>query len=161
MSGSASSWNFAPDRFILRSVRPKITKNGFFEAKRTIVIYGPSYKAAFDRFDRSIDRLVPSIRSTRYSKKRQKMKMQLLGELSQTSQDSFEFNIQLFEYNYWIPTQTNSGTIGLTRQTVALLFLQLFGKLSRSSQVSFESDSDSNESRDNRLNLSKSCVFQT
>ena len=45
----ASASNFAPDKLILRSVRPKITKYCFFEAKRTIVIYGPSYKITMVR----------------------------------------------------------------------------------------------------------------
>ena len=63
-------------------------KKYFFDAKRTIVIYGSSYKAAFDRFDRTVDWSIVSIDSI--FEETQKMKMQLFGEFSQGSQDSFE-----------------------------------------------------------------------
>ena len=77
------------------------------------------------------------------------------------------------------PIRKNPGTFGLTRQKVAFVFfvffftcdvdstfekrekieMPLFGELSRSSRDSFESDSDSKESRDDRRNSPKSCVF--
>ena len=73
----------------------------------------------------------------------------------------------------------NPGMIGLTRQKVALYFfsrfleyrldvvretreklkMPLFGELSRSSQDSFESESDSKESWDDRLNSPKIGIF--
>ena len=60
--------------------KPDFRKKNF-EAKQTIVIYGPSYKT----LRRSIDRIEMNIESIE-SKKR---KMPLLKELSRTSRDSF------------------------------------------------------------------------
>ena len=112
MSKSASSWNFVPDRLILSFVRPTIATNRCFKAKRTIVIYGPSYKAAFDRYDR-------------------------YGLCSICSIDSID-SIFKKRKNFETP---------------------LLKELSRSSQDSFESESDSKESRDDRLNSFKSGIF--
>ncbi len=66
----------------------KISEAIFFRGKLTIVIYGPSYKAAFDRYDRHGLCSICSIGSM--IKKTHNFETPLLKELSQSSQDSFE-----------------------------------------------------------------------
>ena len=95
-------------------------------------------------------------------------KITFFGKLSRTSWDLSNRN----------PIRKNPGTFGLTRPKVAFAFfafffthdvdsifekrenleMPLFGELSRSSQDSFESDSDSKESRDVRLYSPKSGI---
>ena len=125
--------------------------------------------------------------SIRYSKKPEKIETPLLGELSQTSRDSFEsdsdskesrdvrlnsFESGIFHFcHFWrnwagrprilsnrIPIRKNPGTFGLIPSKIAFFTFATFGDLSQSSQVAFESDSDSKESRDDWQNSFKSGV---
>ena len=125
-------------------------------------------RPSIDSIDRSIDRSVRSIRSIRYSKKQENFKMPLFGELSRTSRDSFESESDSKES--W-DIRLNSSKSGIcifcffftcdvdsTFEKRENLEMPLFGELSRSSRDSFESDSDSKESRDVRLYSPKSGI---
>ena len=110
----------------------------------------------FDRFDRFDIR------------KHKNFKTPLFGELSRTSRDSFESESDSKES--W-DIRLNSSKSGIcifcffftcdvdsTFEKRENLEMPLFGELSRSSRDSFESDSDSKESRDVRLYSPKSGI---
>ena len=109
-----------------RDVRLNSPKSGVFD-----------FSCFFHEIFDSIDSISGNIT------KIQKNKMPLFGELSQTSQDSFESE-----------SDSNKSRDDRLTSPKSCIFLNmpLLGELSRSSQDSFESDSDSKESWDDRLN---------
>ena len=105
----------------------------------------------------------------RRTTKSKKCKLPLLGELSRSSRDSFESESDSKESRDDRLNSPKNGNLHFLdfvvrrrpparrRRTTKSkkCKLPLFGELSRSSRDSFESDSDSKESRDDRLNSPK------